>query len=404
MARITFPEHGRSIETVLDDLVRAKQADVDWRAGRTNLYVQYAGDDVLEVSRRAADLYFSENAHGVAAFPSVGQLQKEVIESLLDLLNAGPLADGCLTGSGSESIFLAMKTARDWAKARRPRLRDPKAIVPVSAHPAFDKAGAILGVEVIRVPIRTDYRADTNRLRDAVCPRTILLGGSAPQFGHGVVDPISEIAEIALENNLWLHVDACIGALIAPFARLAGANIPPFDFHVEGVRSISADLHKYGFAAKGISAVLFRHHCWRPHYTFEFDDWPLGSYSSSGLAGTRSAATIASAWAVMRYLGKDGFARVVAQIMAASEQLLAGLRSINGVTPISEPDLPIVAWTTTRLPLHQVADELRRRGWFIRTMLRPEAVHMGMLSLQQVSVVQHYLDSVRDSIAAIGHR
>jgi sphinganine-1-phosphate aldolase len=392
-------------ESVLAELQSRKSNDVDWRSGRTSMYVQFGGDDVLDIARRAVNLYFSENAHGVAAFPSVQRLQTEVIESLLDLLNAGMQGDGCLTASGSESIFLALKTARDWARARRPDLGVAKIIVPISAHPAFDKAGGILGIEVVRVPLRDDYRADADLMRRSICPRTIALAGSAPQFGHGVIDPITDLARVAVEHNLWFHVDACIGALIAPFARAAGANIPPFDFQVDGVRSISADLHKYGFAAKGISAVLFRHQCWRPHYVFEFDDWPVGSYSSTGLAGTRSAATIASAWAVMRYLGKDGFVRIARQLLDATDRLLEGLRQINGVAPVCQPDLPIVAWQTPGLSVQSVANEMRKQGWFIRTMASPEAVHMGMLSLHQVPVVDEYLASVRRSVQALqpGH-
>lgn len=396
-----FPPRGDSAEGVLAALRAAKASDVDWRAGRTNLYVQFGGDDVLEVSRRAADLYFSENAHGTAAFPSVQQLQADVVAWMLELVGAGPMGDGCLTASGSESILLALRTARDWARARRPDLSVPRIVVPRSAHPAFDKAAGFLGLEVVRVPVRADYRADVAAMAAAICPRTILVAGSAPQFGHGVVDPIADIAALAVRHNLWMHVDACIGAMIAPFVRAAGGAVPAFDFHIDGVRSISADLHKYGFAAKGVSAVLFRHRCWRPAYTFEFDDWPIGSYASSGLAGTRPAAPIASAWAVMRYLGRDGYTRIAREILGATRRLLDGLASIEGVEPLCEPDLPIVAWRTPGLPVREVAAALTRRRWFVRTMLRPEAVHLGMLSMHQVPVVNEYLETVREAVAEV---
>ena len=396
-----FPDRSDSIDAVLDALRQAKSGDVNWRAGRTNLYVQFGGDDVLEVSRRAADLFFSENAHGTAAFPSVQKLEDDVVAWMLALVGAGPMGDGCLTASGSESILLALRTARDWARARRPDLAVPRIIVPRSAHPAFDKAAGFLGLEVTRVPLRADYRADVAAMEALICPRTILVAGSAPQFGHGVVDPIAEIALLALRHNLWMHVDACIGAMIAPFVRAAGGIVPVFDFQIDGVRSISADLHKYGFAAKGVSAVLFRHRCWRPAYRFEFDDWPIGSYASGGLAGTRPAAPIASAWAVMRYLGRDGYTRIAREILGASRQLLDGLRGIEGVAPLCEPDLPVLAWRTPDLPLRSIAAAMTRRGWFVRTMLRPEAVHLGMLSMHQVPVVDEYLAAVRASVAEV---
>lgn len=396
-----FPDQGAPVETVLASLEEAKAGDVDWRAGRTNLYVQYGGEDVLEVARRAANLYFSENAHGTAAFPSVQRLQADVVAWMLDLVGAGPMGDGCLTASGSESILLALRTARDWARARRPDLSVPRIVVPRSAHPAFDKAAGLLGLEVVRAPLRADYRADVASMEALLCPRTILVAASAPQFGHGVVDPIGDIAAIAVRHNLWMHVDACIGAMIAPFLRRAGAPVPEFDFRIDGVRSISADLHKYGFAAKGVSAALFRHRCWRASYTFEFDDWPIGSYASSGLAGTRPAAPIASAWAVMRYLGRDGYTRIAGEILGATRRMLAGLRKIEGAEPLCEPDLPIVAWRTPGLPVRAVAAAMARRGWFVRTMTRPEAVHLGMLSMHQVPVVDEYLDAVRASIAEV---
>ncbi|MCA3454642.1 MAG: aspartate aminotransferase family protein, partial [Rhodobacter sp.] len=236
MPRPEFPKTGRAAEDVLGDLRQAKSGDVDWRSGRTNLYVQFGGDDVLDIAKEASRLYFSENAHGAAAFPSVVRLQADVLDWLLHLVNAGPFGDGCFTASGSESILMALKAARDWARNRRPDLGFAKFIVPQSAHPAIDKAGNLLGIEIVRAPIGPDFRADVAAMEALICPRTIGLAGSAPQFGHGVVDPIAVIADLAIRRNLWLHVDACIGALIAPFARRAGATVPEFDFGIDGVR------------------------------------------------------------------------------------------------------------------------------------------------------------------------
>ena len=402
MSNPHFPATGITGEAVLDALRAAKSGDVDWRAGRTNMYVQFGGDDVLEVAREAATLYYSENAHGTAAFPSVARLQSDVLDWLLGLVGAGPLADGCLTASGSESILLSLKAARDWARARRRDSFTPQFIVPQSAHPAFEKAAAFLDLEIVRVPLRKDFRADVDAMASRIGPRTIGLAGSAPQFGHGVIDPVTEIAELAGRHNLWVHVDACIGAMIAPFVRAHGVALPAFDFEVEGVRSISADIHKYGFGAKGASAALFRHKSWRPSYVFDFDDWPIGTYSSAGIAGTRSAGPIAAAWAVMRYLGHEGYCRIAGEILAASGRLQTGLTAINGVDVVGRPDLPVIAWHTPDLPITDVVNGMVRRNWFVRTMARPRAVHMGMITMQQVPVVDDYLAAVRDSVAETG--
>jgi sphinganine-1-phosphate aldolase len=394
MARSPFPANGMQAAPVLEELRNAKAEDVDWRSGRTNLYVQFGGDDVLDVAKQASQLFFSENAHGTAAFPSVSRLQGDVLEWMLELVNAGPLADGCFTASGSESILMSLKAARDWARSRRPNLAIGKVIVPRSAHPAFEKAGSILGLEIARTPLGPDFRADVSAMSDLICDRTIALAGSAPQFGHGVVDPISEIADLAQRHDLWLHVDACIGALIAPFARLAGAIVPEFDFKIEGVRSISADIHKYGFGAKGASAALFRHKCWRPSYAFEFDNWPIGSYASVGLAGTRSAAPIAAAWAVMRYLGRDGYTRIAREILQITEKLRKGFSGINGVELVGKPDLPILAWRIPGMRNDDVVRDMTQLGWFVRPMANPAAIHMGMITLHQGPAVERYLSDV----------
>jgi glutamate/tyrosine decarboxylase-like PLP-dependent enzyme len=401
MANLSFPSVGLPAQTVLDDLGSAKSNDVDWRAGRTNLYVQFGGDDVLDIARRAADLYYSESGHGAAAFPSVGRLQSEVVGWLLSLVHGGALSDGCFTASGSESILLCLKAARDWAVARRPGIGTPKILVPQSAHPAFDKAAGILGLEVARTPLRADYRADVAAMESRICPRTIMVAGSAPQFGHGIIDPIGDIGDLAIRYDLWMHVDACIGALIAPFLRVQGVDVPAFDFSVEGVRSISADIHKYGFGAKGASAALFRHHCWRPSYTFEFDDWPIGSYASSGLAGTRPAGPIAAAWAVMRYLGHEGYERIAGDILQIWRNLQEGLDEIDGVELVCRPDLPVLAWRTPGLPVNAVAAAMSRRGWFVKTMARPSAIHLGMITMHQGPTVGAYLASVRECVAEL---
>ena len=402
MARSPFPANGMQAAPVLEELRNAKAVDVDWRSGRTNLYVQFGGDDVLDVAKQASQLFFSENAHGTAAFPSVSRLQSDVLEWMLDLVNAGPFADGCFTASGSESILMSLKAARDWARSRRPNLAIGKVVVPKSAHPAFEKAGSILGLEIVRTPLGPDFRADVSAMSELICDRTIALAGSAPQFGHGVVDPIAEIADLAQRHDVWLHVDACIGALIAPFARLAGAVVPEFDFKIEGVRSISADIHKYGFGAKGASAALFRHKCWRPSYAFEFDNWPIGSYASVGLAGTRSAAPIAAAWAVMRYLGRDGYTRIAREILEITEKLQKGLSAINGVDLVGEPDLPILAWRAPEMRIDDVVQRMTKLGWFVRPMANPAAIHMGMITLHQGPAVGSYLSDVAAVVSSVG--
>ena len=235
-----LPEHGTDWETLREQMLALGEGDVDWRRGRTAVYVFNAGEDVLRVAQEAYALYQSENALGPAAFPSLRRMEDEVVGMGLSLLHGPEGACGNMTSGGSESIFLAVKGCREQARADG---RDPargEILLPRSAHPAFDKAAHVLGLRVRRIPVADDLRADVSAMADAVDEHTLMIVGSAPCFPYGLIDPIEELSELALDRDLWLHVDACVGGYFAPFARMNGIDVPPFDFEVPGVRSISA--------------------------------------------------------------------------------------------------------------------------------------------------------------------
>lgn len=393
-----FPPKGRPREEVLDDLESAKSDDVDWRGGRIGLYTHFGGDDVLEVAKDAARMYFSENALGPSAFPSLARFENDVIDWTLGLLNGGDDAAGSMTSGGTESIIMAAKTARDWSREKRPAVDVPVIVAPYSAHPAFNKAAHYLGMEVVRIPIGEDYRADVNRMAGAIDERTVMLVGSTPQFAHGVIDPIEDLAQVALDRDLWLHVDACVGGFIAPFARELGRPVPPFDFSVPGVTSMSADLHKYGFTAKGASTFLICDQALREHQVFEFDDWSRGHYSSATVPGTRPGGPIAAAWAVLNYLGWDGYLRIAGELFEAIDRLKAGIRSIEGLSIIGDPPLTIVTYTSEGCDIFAVAEAMTQRGWFITRSADPRAIHMGMLTMTHVPVVDQYLSDLAEAV------
>jgi len=386
-------------------LEAAREGDVDWRGGRLGFYTHFGGEDVLEVAKDASRLYFSENALGPSAFPSLERFEDDVVSWTLGLLNAGDRACGSMTSGGTESIFMAVKTARDHARALRPEVKAPVVVAPYSAHPAFNKAGHFLDVRIHRVPIRDDFRADVGAMGEALDENTIMLVGSAPQFAHGVIDPIEDLAALAREHGLWLHVDACVGGFIAPFVRKLGYPIADFDFSVDGVTSMSADLHKYGFAPKGASTVLFNDESLRRHQQFEFDEWSRGRYASPTFAGTRPGGPIAGAWAVLRYLGEDGFVRIAGEIMGAVERLTAGIRAIDGLDVLVEPVLPIMGYASNRddagsgPDIYAVAQAMVERGWFVTRAVEPPAVHLGMLTLTHVPVVGDYLRDLQAAVA-----
>jgi len=401
MTASNFPEHGTAPADVFAEMEDARRTDVDWRRGRLGLYVHFGGDDVLEVAKEAYRRFFSENALGPKAFPSLKKFEDDIVAWTADLLHGGPGATGVVSSGGTESIFLAVKTARDLARVERPHIREPEIVAPVSAHPAFDKAAHYLCMKVRRLPLRADYRADVAGMKAAIGPDTIMLVGSAPSFPHGVIDPIEDIATVAREHKLWLHVDACVGGFLAPFVRRIGYPIPPFDFEVDGVTSMSADLHKYGFAAKGASVMLLRDISLRRHLVFEFDNWPRGKYAAPTFTGTRPGGAIAAAWAVLRYLGIDGYMRIAKQIMGARDRMRTGIAAIDGLYVVSDPDLSVMGYGSHDVDTFAIAEQMTKRGWFVSTMSDPPGIHMGMPTLAHVGIVDEYLADLAAAVATV---
>jgi glutamate/tyrosine decarboxylase-like PLP-dependent enzyme len=395
--RATLPQHG-SDWTALEARMREYAAgDVDWRRGRAAVYVFHAGEDVLRVARDAYALFQSENALGPLAFPSLRRMEEEVVGMGLDLLHAPDGACGNMTSGGTESIFLAVQCCRDQARAQG---RDADEILlPRSAHPAFDKAARYLGLRVRRIPVAADLRADVAALAQAVGPRTLMLVGSAPCFPYGLIDPIAELSTLALERGIWLHVDACVGGYFAPFARMNGVALPPFDFELPGVRSMSADLHKYGYTAKGASTIFHRDAAQHAHQIFNFDDWPAGGMTTPTAAGTRPGGAIASAWAVMHYLGVEGY-REKARIVIGTRERIAREIAPLGLRVLGDPRLGLLAYGADDADIFAVWGRLAKRGWMSGLVTQPRAIHL-MLSPAHAQVADAYLEDLRSALAEV---
>jgi glutamate/tyrosine decarboxylase-like PLP-dependent enzyme len=389
---MTLPASGTPWPELQRQLKEAGEGDVDWRRGRVPMFIHYAGDDVLDVAKQAYLMYFSENGLGPRAFASLAKFEREVVEMGLGLLHGGPEARGAMTTGGTESIFLAVKCARDRALARRPGMGRPQIVMPHSAHPAFDKAAYFLGLTPVRTPLAADFRADPAALRAALTPDTAMVVGSAPAFPHGVVDPIAEITALAREHGTWMHVDACVGGYFAPFARALGAEIPDFDFAVEGVTSISADLHKYGYTAKGASTLFFADPESFALMGYYFDDWPRGQYFTHTLVGTRAGGAIAAAWAVMNYLGHEGYLRVTERVLATRRAMQQGLDTL-GLPTLGRPELSIFAFGSPTRDMGAIGRGLGERGWTVGYVQQPAGIH-HMLNLTHEPVVGQYLADV----------
>ena len=397
---VQLPRKGRDREDLLAEMQAARQQDIHWQEGKAFSLVFEAGEDVLELLKEAYGMFFSENGLNPTAFPSLRKFETEVIAMAAGLLGGDAQVAGNMTSGGTESILLAVKTARDWARLHHPEIHRPEMVLPLSAHPAFDKAGEYFGVKPVHTRLRPDFRADPQAMRDAITPNTILLVGSAPSYPQGVVDPIADLAPIAQERGLLMHVDACVGGFMLPFVRRLGYPIPDFDFSVPGVTSMSADLHKYGYAAKGASVILYRHQALRRQQFFVYTDWPGGVYASPGMTGTRPGGAIAAAWAVMNYLGEDGYLQIAATVMQAVRRLQEGVRAIPGVRVLSNPEMSVMALASDRYNIYEIGDEMTLRGWHLDRQHNPACLHMTF-HYGHAAVVDNFLSDLAASVAAV---
>jgi glutamate/tyrosine decarboxylase-like PLP-dependent enzyme len=395
-----MPEEGRAWPELKAEMIERGGGDAKWRDGKTAVYVFNAGEDVANVQKEAYTLYMSENGLGPLAFPSLKQMEEEVVGMGLSLLNAPEGAAGTITSGGTDSITMAVKAARNFARAERGLAGQANLVAPFSAHPAFDKAAMLMDIEVRRIPVGGDLLSDESAMAQAIDGQTIMLVGSAPSFPYGLIDHIESLGNLAQQRDLWLHVDACVGGYIAPFVRMNGADIPPFDFEVPGVRSMSADLHKYGYCAKGASTVLFRSEDLHQHMVFDCNDWPGGRMITPTLAGTRPGGAISAAWAVMNYLGVEGYREKHRMVTEAREAVEAGVRTL-GFEVLGQPKLGIVAFTHKEADVFTIYRNMYRKGWFASLTTEPPALHL-MLSPFHRQVVDEYLADLAACLEAAG--
>lgn len=396
-----LPETGRSWVDVRADMTARGGGDAKWRDGKTAVYVFNAGPDIAEVQHDAYTMYMSENGLGPLAFPSLAQMEKDVISMALSVLHGPEGATGAMTSGGTDSITMAMKTARDYARKEKGVSGPLNAVLPQSAHPAFDKAAHLMDIEIRRIPFKQDgtYEADAVAMGDACDAGTFMMVGSAPNFPHGIIDPIEELGEIALKKDVWLHTDACVGGYFAPFARMNGVPVPPFDFEVAGVMSMSADLHKYGYAAKGASTVLFRSEALYEHMPFHEKNWSGAPMTTPTLAGTRPGGAISAAWAVMNVLGVDGYREKQGLVCETRARIQEGVLKL-GFEVLGNPLLGLIAFRHPDFHSYALYGEIYKRGWFTSVTTEPKSLHL-MLSPKHSEVVDEYLSDLADSMETV---
>jgi glutamate/tyrosine decarboxylase-like PLP-dependent enzyme len=397
---IHLPERGLTRAAVLAQMEAARAHDVQWRQGQVFSLVFDAGDEVNELAKTAYTTFFSENGLNPTAFPSLRRFETEVVAMVGGLLGGDGHTAGNMTTGGTESILMAVLTAREWARVHRPKISRPEMVLPSTAHPAFDKAAHYFDVKAIRVPVDSDYRADVDAMRRAVNLDTVLVVGSAPSYPHGVVDPIPGLANLAQQRATLCHVDACVGGMMLPFVRRLGYPATPFDFGVPGVTSISVDLHKYGYAAKGASVILYRDARLRRHQLYATTDWPGGIYASPTMTGTRPGGAIAAAWAVLNYLGMEGYQRIARTVMQATARLRDGINAIDGLRVLGQPEMSVLAMASDKDNVYEIGDEMGLRGWHLDRQQLPPSLHLTVNYAHREVAERFLLDLAQSVLAA----
>ncbi|MCL4241759.1 MAG: aminotransferase class V-fold PLP-dependent enzyme [Dehalococcoidia bacterium] len=395
-----LPDKGRPWAELEPEMQAMRGHDLDWKHGRHGAFVWYANDELEHVLRESFGMFLVENGLGVKAFPSIGRMENEVLAMVRGLLGGDEETAGIFTSGGTESIFQGITAMREWARKERPEVRQPEIVAPHSAHPALNKAAHLLGMRVTRVPVGEDFRADPAAIESAIGPDTVGMYASAPSYSLGMVDPVPELGAIAAERGLWLHVDACVGGILAPFVREVGYEVPPFDFSVPGVASISADLHKSGYAAKPASTVTFRTRAHREFARYTFDDWPSGIYSSLTFTGTRPGGAIAAAWAALNFLGREGYREIAAASMRAKARIIAGLSGIEGLRVHGAPPLYAFAYGAEGVDMGAVAAQMIARGWYSGRTTHPDGIHVMATPVHEQSA-DEYVAAVAECVETV---
>jgi glutamate/tyrosine decarboxylase-like PLP-dependent enzyme len=400
-----IPEKGLSKEEIFNTLQTFKARDMDWKAGKVWCYVYNPGDEPAEVTRAAYLSFLSENGLDPTVFPSLLKLETDVVRATINLLRGGSNAVGHLTTGGTESIMLALKTARDKAHAEHPEITQPEMVLPKTAHAAFHKAAHYLSVKPILVDIDPQtFRVRAEAMRDAITSNTILLVASAPSYSQGVIDPIDEIGKIAQDNNLLFHVDACVGGLHLSFMRKLGYEIPDFDFTVPGVTSISTDLHKYGYAAKGCSVIMYRNKEIRKYQIFACTDTTGYTLINPTMLSSKTGGPMAGAWAILNFLGEEGYKKIVKEVQEATKKLIDGVNAMEDLQVLGKPVMCMFSFKSDRLNVYQLADEMGKRGWYIQgqfsTPHTPRNLHISV-SQGTIHNVDVLLKDLRDCVEIV---
>jgi len=396
-----MPQKGLGEHEILAQLDTFKAEDPKYKNGKLWSLVYYIDEAHQQLLKDSYFKYSSENGLNPTAFKSLKKMENDIISATADILNGTEEVCGVVTSGGTESCLLAVKTYRDMAKQKR-RVRKPEMIIAETAHVAWYKASEYFGVKIRQVPLDDSLAPNLKKLRSMINRNTVMILGSAPEYPHGTIDPIEAMGEIAEKHSVPLHIDACVGGFILPFMEMNGEKLPKWDYRVPGVTSISADIHKYGYAAKGASTITYRNLDYLRYQMFIQADWSGGVFASSALLGTRPGGAYAGAWAAIQYFGIDGYKQLADETIQAVNTLKRGIESIPELVIMGEPLGPLFAYQSCNADVNifAVGDQMENKGWKVNKNQKPDGLH-AMVTSQHLKVVDDYIADLKDAVATV---
>lgn len=404
-----IPAVGRDKEAIFAEMESLHNIEASrWEDGFVSGAVYHGDQSHIDFLNKVYAINSQSNPLHADLWPSTTKFEAEIVAMTASMLGAAAVGGGdpengvcgAVSSGGTESILLAMKTYRDWARDKK-GIKRPEMIVPTTVHAAFEKASQYFGIKMIRVPVDASYRADVAATRKAITRRTIVIVGSAPSFPHGAIDPIEALSELARARGIGFHTDACLGGFVLPWAERLGYEVPPFDFRLPGVTSMSADTHKYGYAAKGTSVVLYRGQELRHYQYYTTTEWPGGLYFSPTFAGSRPGALSAACWAAMLTMGQEGYMQAAKKILETASAIRKAVESIPELHVLGNP-LFVIAFSSDTLDIYKVMDYMTQRQWSLNGLHKPAAVHICVtLRHTQPGVAERFSADLKAAVAYV---
>ncbi|KAL0281353.1 UNVERIFIED_CONTAM: hypothetical protein PYX00_002365 [Menopon gallinae] len=398
-----LPENGLPVSDIVQLIDKYLQAgDYQWKDGKVSGAVYVYKEELINLLTDVYGKASYTNPLHPEIFPGICKMEAEVVRMTANLFHGGPQACGTMTTGGTESIMMAVKACRDYAIHER-GIKHPQMVVPTTAHPAFDKAAAYLKIKIIHVRVDPETTAvDLKAMKRAITRNTCMLVGSVPNFPYGTMDDIVAIGALGARYNIPVHVDACLGGFVIAFMEKAGYKLPPFDFSVKGVTSISADTHKYGCAPKGSSVIMYSDKKYLHHQYTVTTDWPGGVYGSPTVNGSRAGGIIAACWATFIYFGLNGYVDITKKVVSTAKYIEEELRKIKDIFIFGTPISTVIAIGSKSFHIYRLSDALGKRGWNLNPLQYPPGIHLCVTSLHaQEGVAKSFVEDVKNEVAEI---